>query len=91
MTMATPERSINVTRRVGYRSGLLGALQGESQGKALDREVEMLNRDGYRVVFVVEDRWNLFLRLLWIIITIVTLGFISKSPNLLIIGERFPL
>ncbi len=80
--------AINTTRRVVYQGGLLGAFRGESQGRALEREVVALNADGYRVTFIVPDRWNSFYRLLWLGVTILTAGFIARSPNLLIIGEQ---
>lgn len=78
----------NTTRRVSYRGGLIGLFSGESQGKALERELVQLNADGYRVVFIINDRWNFFARLFWALIFILTVFLYSKQPNLLIIGER---
>ena len=78
---------VNITRRVTWRGGLIGLLAGESQGKALEREIEDLNTSGFRVVFIVSDRWNPFLRLFWLIIGVVTFGLFYADQNLLIIAE----
>ncbi len=77
----------NVTRRVTFRAGWIGLFSGESQGKAVERALEDLNRNGYRVVFIIQDRWNFFRALLAWLVLIVTLGFIGMTPNVLIIGE----
>lgn len=79
---------MNVTRRVSFRGGWIGLFSGESQGKALERELRRLNDDGYRVVFIVADRWNLFLRFIWLLLSVLTLGIWAKQQNLLLIGER---
>ena len=79
---------INVTRRVAYRGGWLGLFSGESQGKALERVIPQLNAEGYRVVFVVPDRWSIAKLLLSVLIAILTLFIFVPTPNLLIIAER---
>lgn len=81
-------RPLNVTRRVEMTGGLLGALSGESQGKALERVLPELNAEGYRVVFVLKDQWNIFKKLFFLLVLIVTLGIYGKVENILIVGER---
>lgn len=85
--MVNQARSYNITWRVEYHSGIIGALSGESQGRALERAISDLNSNGYRVVFVTQDQWNVFRRIAVLLLTMVSLGFWSRSPNLLIIGE----
>ena len=77
----------NVQRRVSLRSGWLGLFAGESLGSATEREIDALNLDGYRVAFIVNDKWSFFRHLLNLLVTVGTLGFISQRPGLLIIGE----
>ena len=38
--------------------------QGESQGRALERVLPILNRDGYRVAFIVPDKFSFFKKVL---------------------------
>ena len=82
-------KPINIQHRVTVRGGLIPALMGESQGAAFERALPDLNDQGYRVVFMVKDQWNLFK---WFFLTLllgaVTLGLYYKTPNWLIIGER---
>ena len=81
----------NIQRRVEFVRGLVGALQGESQGAALERALPALNQEGYRVVFMVKDEWNVFKKLLFTytyIFAFITLGLYYRSENWLIIGER---
>jgi len=91
-TQAAPARrqlgaAYNVTKRVNFRGGWIGLFSGESQGKALTRALTEMNADGYRVAFVVNDRWSFVRYLLEVVVIIITLGFVARSPNLLIIGE----
>jgi hypothetical protein len=88
---APVEQTINVTRRVAMRGGWLGLFSGESQGKAIDRVIKELNGTGYRVSFIIPDRWNPFKKILAILLLIVTLGFVGLVENILVIGERAPL
>lgn len=81
------EDVVNVTSRVTWEGGWIGLLRGESQGKAIDRELAALNDLGFSVVFIVPDRWNPFLRLFWILLGIASLGIFWKQENLLIIAE----
>ena len=61
---------------------------GTQRTKALEREVAQLNAEGYRVSFIVPDRWSFFRRVLWLMIAFGTFGFVVRSENLFLIGER---
>jgi hypothetical protein len=87
MAVLAQTGAYNVSRRVVYRGGWIGLFGGESQGRAVDRVLRDMNGEGYRVVFVIRDRWNFFRLLVTLIVGIVSLGFIVRTPNLLIIGE----
>ena len=78
--------SINRTERVELKSGWLNI--GESQGRAVDRAIERLNRDGYRLTFITEDKWSLGKKIINLILTICSLGFRGRRPSVLIVGER---
>lgn len=84
------ELPYNVTRRVSFHAGWWGVLRGESQGRAVQDVVEDLNADGYRVAFVVSDRYNILRWFFESLLATITLGFIWRPPNLLIIGEPIP-
>jgi len=82
------DKPVNIQHRVEITGGLIAAFQGESQGKALERALPELNEQGYRVVFMVKDEWNIFRKLLFLLILVCTVGLWTKVPNWLIIGER---
>ena len=77
---------LNKTERVEYKTGWLNI--GESQGSALDRAIKDLNRSGYRVAFITEDKWSLGKKVLNAILTICTLGFRGRASSLLVVGEQ---
>ena len=79
---------LNVQRRAQHRGGWLGILRGESQGAALDRVLPVLNGDGYRVAFVIPDKFSLAKTLLSALLAVCTLGFYWPTPGVLVIGER---
>lgn len=79
---------VNRQFRVSYRAGWIGALSGESQGSALERTMSAMNEQGYRVVFIVADRWNIFKTILNVVIAVCTLGAWYRAPNHIIVGER---
>lgn len=81
---------MNIVRRVSMRGGWLGLLSGESQGKALERVIPAMNAEGYRVVFIVPDKFSLAKRVLAVLVLVVTLGFVGITENVLIIGEKTP-
>ena len=47
-----------------------------------------MNEQGYRVVFIVADRWNIFKTILNVVIAVCTLGAWYRAPNHIIVGER---
>ena len=79
---------VNTQRRASGRGGWIALFSGESRGHAVERAISDINAEGYRVVFIVEDRPNLFWTLLNLLLAIVTLGFYWRTADLLIIGER---
>ncbi len=85
--MQSNPKPVNIQHRVESRAGWIAWFSGESQGRALERALPELNALGYKVAFVIPDRWNPFRFLLNSLLFIVTLGFYAKSQNLLIIGE----
>ena len=82
------QKGHNVQLRGSVRSGWIGLLRGESAGSIMDRSVEALNEEGYRIVFIIADRWSLGRHLQNLLVGILTLGFVLYSPGYLIIAER---
>ena len=62
--MASRNRPLNVQIRVASQGGWLAIFRGESQGSALERVLPELERDGYRVAFIVPDSFSLGKKLL---------------------------
>jgi hypothetical protein len=62
--------------------------EGENQSKALQRAVVEINVSGFRVVAAVPDRWSIWKRLGVILLYIMTLGFVGRVQNVLLITER---
>ncbi len=81
-------KPVNIQMRVSGRGGWIPAFMGESRGKSLERVLPELNDQGYRVAFVVDDRFNFFKIIINLLLAILTLGFYYQVPGLLIIGER---
>ena len=79
---------INTQRRASGRGGWIPLFSGESRGRAVQRAVSDINDEGYRVVFIIEDKPSFLWMLLNLGVAIVTLGFYWRSPGMLIIGER---
>ena len=65
-----------------------GWLRSESMDGALQRAIEDLNSRGYRVVLMAPDRWGLARQISNAIRSICLLGFSTRAPGMLIIGER---
>ena len=76
------------TYQTTYRSGLIGVLAGESAGKALARTIEQINQDGARVVFLVRDRWSIWQWLGALILFVLTVGLVGRTPGYVVITER---
>ncbi len=78
---------LNEVRTVTYRGGWPGLFGGENQQKALERALPEINGDGFRVVAVVRDRWSIWKRIGVVLLLVVTLGFVGRVPNVLLITE----
>ncbi len=78
----------NVQLHVSVKTGWLNLR--ESLGSATDRALEALNEEDYWVVFVVPDRWSVLRTLGNSLVQVLTLGFVSYEPGLLLIAERRP-
>lgn len=76
----------NMVRRVTRTGGLIGLFK--TQHHNVSDQVNELNRSGYRVTFVVSDSWTFLQWLGALLLLIITIGIYTKSPGLLIIGER---
>ncbi len=81
---------LNELYTVSYRGGWIGLFAGESQIKALHRALPEINIAGRRVVAAVEDRWSFWKRLGVTLLFLVTLGFVGRVPNVLLITETVP-
>ncbi len=87
--METNQRRVHKQIRVTFRGGWYHALKGESQGRALERVLAELDEGGWRISFIVKDRFNLARRLLHYMIALFTGLAIYHPENLLVIAERF--
>lgn len=77
-------QSIVTVVSVGGWPALFG---GHSEVKTITRAVTDLNSRGLRVVAVTPDRWGFFTRLWKAFIAVVSLGFVVRKPNTLLICE----
>ena len=81
-------QSLNVVYRAHMKAGWIGIFTGESQGAVLERVIPELNERGYRVVFIVRDKFSVARYLLNLLLLVVTLGFYGHAASLLIVGEK---
>ncbi|MGB7050665.1 MAG: hypothetical protein WBG41_03765 [Acidimicrobiales bacterium] len=79
--------SYNELHMVHYKGGWIGLFGGESQEKALRRAIPLINASGQRVVAAVEDRWSFWKRIGVVLLLLITLGFVGRTPNVLLITE----
>ncbi len=77
----------NEIHTVSYRGGWIGLFAGENQRKALERAIPELNGSGRRIVAAVPDRWNIWRVVGNLLLLIVTLGFVGRVPNVILITE----
>jgi len=77
----------NGVTKVAYKRGWPGLFSGENQMKALERCISQLNGNGLRVAAVAVDRWSFWAKVGWAFVAIITLGFVVKAENLIIITE----
>lgn len=80
----------NGVREVMYRGGWPGLFSGESQSKAMARALSEINQQGLCCAGVAPDQWGFFKRLLYAVIASVTLGFVVRHPNLLVVTAPVP-
>ena|ERR1700722_5576282 len=80
-------RPFNDLHPVTYKGGWIGLFGGENQLRALQRALPAINASGLKVVAAVEDRWSVWKRIGVILLLIITLGFVGKVPNVLLITE----
>ena len=82
-------RRVHKQVRVIFRGGWWDAIKGETQGRAIERVLKDLDEGGWRISFIVNDRYS-FLKRLYVYLVAVLTGFaIYLPPNLIIIAERF--
>ena len=85
VTQAHPlAQSVIVVVSIGGWPALFG---GHSEVKTITRAVSDANGRGLRVAAVTPDRWGIFRRLWAGLVAIVSLGFVVRKPNTLLICE----
>lgn len=77
----------NAVTRVSYRGGWPALRNGQGRAEVLSRTVEDLNRHGRSVAGVVADRPPLLRRVAWAALAVATLGFVVRTPDLLLVTE----
>ena len=82
------DKPVNIQQRVSGRGGWIAMLQGESQGRALERVIPTMNASGYRVAFIIPDQWSFARKMLNLLVFFGTAGFFAHTEGVLIIGER---
>jgi hypothetical protein len=80
-------QSHNTTVATRYRAGWIGLFSGENQSKAVTRTLAEINAQERKCAGLVHDQWNFFVRLWWVIVAIVTLGFYVRVPNVIVVTE----
>ena len=80
----------NAVTEVRFRRGWPGLFAGENQTKALNRAITAVNASGLAVVATARDRWSFGRRLGSVLLALVTLGFVVRAPNLLLITAPMP-
>ena len=83
-TTATGYNGVVTTR---FRAGWIGLFSGENQSRAVQRALTDINGRGLKCAGLVHDQWNFFVRLWWLLIAVITLGFYVRVPNVVIVTE----
>jgi hypothetical protein len=81
------EATYNQLHSVRYKRGWPGLFAGENQTKAIQRALVQLNGNGLKVAATVTDRWSFWKRLGSALLAIITLGFVVRAPNVLLLSE----
>lgn len=79
----------NTIRRVNRAGGLIGLWK--TQEHNITDQIDYLNRNGYRVTFIVSDSWTFFQWMGALLLLVCTLGVYTKTPGLLVVGERIAI
>lgn len=90
LVVAEPGDDVAATNAVvptHIRVGWVGLFSGENQAKALERTLIEINDHGQGCAGIVRDRWNPFVRLGWIIVATLSLGFYVRVPNVLVVTK----
>jgi hypothetical protein len=82
-----PVSTYNQLHSVRYKHGWPGLFAGENQTKAIQRALVELNGSGLKVAAAVTDRWSFWKRLGCVLLAIITLGFVVRAPNVLLVLE----
>jgi hypothetical protein len=62
-------------------------LDVEEFDNVLERCISQLNANGLRVSAAAVDRWSFWAKLGWALVAVITLGFLVRAENLLLITE----
>jgi hypothetical protein len=65
----------------------MGLFSGENQSRAVQRTLTDINCHGLKCAGLIRDQWNFFVRLWWVLIAVITLGFYVRVPNVIIVTE----
>jgi hypothetical protein len=79
--------SFNEIHAVSSKGGWIAVFAGESQEKALRRAIPVINASGQKVVAAVKDRWSIWTWIGTVLLWLITLGFVGRQPNVLLITE----
>lgn len=80
-------QKINMTKRVNFSGGLLGAIFGSPKGK-VDNALSAANSEGWNLIEVIPDQRNIAIFIVRLIILILTLGLWTLSSGYLFIFEK---
>ena len=82
------ESPVNICTRVEIHAGWVARIRGQRNvHAAIQREIESMNKRGYRVVWIHPDEWGFWRSLFRFLLAVVTLGFKRSQPGILIVGE----
>ena len=73
-----------------YRVNRTGGWRGISKnlGDNVTDQLAAMNADGFRLVFMTQDKWSLFQHIGAFFHAVFTLGISGRKPGLLLIGEK---
>jgi hypothetical protein len=80
----------NQVHEVRFRGGWPGLFAGENQTKAVTRAIADLNAQGRCVVATALDRWSFWKRLGVLLLAGLTLGFVVRVQNVIVVSGPLP-